>query len=243
MQRLKNKVVVITGASRGIGRGIATLFAREQTRLVLCARSKTALEDTARSLDIDPDNCKIVVADIRRSDEMKRLIDTAYITFNQVDIFVNNAGVGVNKNLLDTSVTEFDLIFDTNIRAVFCCLKALIPRMRAHGSGQIINVSSMAGKAGRAGRSVYAASKAALNIFSEAVANEVRNYNIKVSLVSPSATNTQLMSEMDATASSRSKAVKWLTVEEVAEAVLFLAKQNENVWVSLAEIQPLLVRR
>jgi short-subunit dehydrogenase len=116
--------------------------------------------------------------------------------------------------------------------------------MLKQGAGQIINISSGVARIGAPGMAVYAASKAALNILSESVAGEVRNDNIKISVLAPASTDTNFGSNMAGTPSTTtSRAAQKLTVDEVAEAVLFLAKQNSNAWTSLADIRPLKVKK
>jgi 3-oxoacyl-[acyl-carrier protein] reductase len=243
MRAIANKVAVITGASRGIGEGIARLFAAEGARLMLCGRNKKRLDEVARSLGLARRNIATVAADITKPSGMRTIINAACRKFGSIDIFVNNAGVGIHKKAVDLTEKEFDAVMNTNFKAIFYCFKELLPRLLIQGHGQIINISSMAGKQGVPGLSVYSASKAAVNVFSEAVAGEVRNDNIKISVLAPASTDTGFMSNLSRKSKTPSRAAKKLTVAEVAEAVLFLAKQNENAWMSLAEIRPLLVKR
>ncbi len=243
MQSVKDKVVVITGASKGIGEGIARLFAAEQARLVLCGRNKTRLDQISRSLNIPKDGIATVVADITKAAGMKKIVNAAYKKFGVVDIFVNNAGVGARKSIMDTSEKEYDLMLDTNLKAVFYSFKELLPRMLKQDFGHIMNISSGAGRIGMPGLAVYSASKAALNAFSEAVAGEVRNDNIKISVLAPGSTDTRFSSGLTGKKTRPSGSTIKLTVEEVAEAVLFLAKQNKNAFTSMADIRPLITKR
>ncbi len=243
MRSLKDKIIVITGASRGIGEGIARVFAAEQAKLVLCGRHKERLERVAKSLALPKSHVYTVTADITRASGIKKIVNAAYKKFGVIDVFINNAGVGARKNLVDTSEKEYDLMMDTNLKAVFFSLKELLPRMRKQNFGQIINISSGAGRIGMPGLAVYSASKAALNAFSEAVAGEVRNDNIKISVLAPGSTDTRFMSGRSKKSSMHQRATTKLTVDEVAEAVLFLAKQNENAFTSMADIRPLITRK
>ncbi|RME19829.1 MAG: SDR family oxidoreductase, partial [Candidatus Zixiibacteriota bacterium] len=235
MQTLADKVVVITGASRGIGAAIAAAMARERAKLVLCGRNKTRLKQVAKSLA----GAEVVTisADITRPAGMKTIATTAVKHFGHIDIFINNAGVGLHKPLTETTEKEFDTIFDTNLKAVFFCFRVILPIMRRQGFGQIINISSMAGKQGVPGLAAYSASKAAMNVLSEAVAGEVRNDNIKVSVLAPASVETNFMSNLSKRSRTPSRAKQRLSVEEVADAVVFMAGQNENAWLSLAEIR------
>lgn len=243
MRSIKNKVVVITGASRGIGEAIARVFAAEQTRLVLSGRNKQRLEKVARSLQLPGNQVVTVIADVTTSAGMRKIINTAYRKFDVIDIFVNNAGVGAKKNITDTTEKEYDLMMDTNLKSVFYCFKELLPRMRKQEFGQIINISSLAGRMGVPGLAVYSASKAALNAFSESVAGEVRNDNIKVSVLSPGSTATDFASGLTGKRAKTAATAHKLTAEEVAEATLFMAKQNKNAFTMMADIRPLSTKK
>lgn len=244
MRSIRDKVVVITGASRGIGEAVARAFAGEQTKLVLCGRDKTRLEKVARSLKLPEGNVVTVLADVSTRTGMREIVNIAYRKFGTVDLFINNAGVGGHRSITETTEREYDLMMDTNLKAVFYCFKELIPRMRKQNFGHIINISSLAGRMGVPGLAVYSASKAALNTFSEAVAGEVRNDNIKVSVLSPGSTDTDFAHGLTGkrpTSSPDSKGK--LTPDEVAEAVVFLARQNQSAFTSMVDIRPLRVKK
>lgn len=243
MRSLKGKVVVITGASQGIGAATARHFAKEKCRLVLVGRNKIRLNLVAESLTLQKDHFLTVIADITKRNQIKKIVDGAIKKFGRIDIFINNAGVGISKPLVETTEREYDSIFNTNLKAVYFSFLYLIPLFEKQGGGQIINISSGAGRIGMPGIAVYSASKAALNALSEAVAGEVRNKNIKISVLAPASTDTAFMSNMSKKSQSPSKAKMKLTVDEVAEAVVFLATQNRNAWTSMADIRPLLIQR
>lgn len=241
MRSIQDKVVVITGASKGIGAAVARIFAAEQARLVLCGRNKPRLEKVARSLDLPKNRVATIQTDVSRLAGMRKIVSTAYRKYGVVDIFINNAGVGLRDSIVNTTEKEYDLMMNTNLKAVFYCFKELLPRMMKQDFGQIINISSLAGRIGVPGLSVYSASKAALNAFSEAVAGEVRNDNIKICVLSPGSTETDFGFGLRKKRTRRtSGSTVKLTVEEVAEAVLFLAKQNRNAFTSMADIRPLI---
>jgi NADP-dependent 3-hydroxy acid dehydrogenase YdfG len=243
MQSLKDKVVVITGASQGLGAAIARHMAAEQARLVLTARNKKKLEEVAQSLNLSKGNFAIVTADITRASGIKKIVNTAYKEFGRVDVFINNAGIGLNKLFIRMSEKEFDTILNTNLKSVFYSFQELLPRFQKQDSGTIINVSSMAGKQGVPGMSAYSTSKAAMNILSESVAGEVRNENIKICVFAPASMDTNFGSNYQPRSRTPSRAKKKLTIDEVAEAIVFIAKQNKNVWTSMTEIRPLLINK
>ena len=121
MRTLKDKVVVITGASRGIGAAIARHMAVEQARLIICGRNKKNLQEVASSLNLSRGNYVVVTADVAKASGMRKIVKTGYERFGQVDVFINNAGVGMNKLFVRTSEKEFDTIFKTNLKSVFYC--------------------------------------------------------------------------------------------------------------------------
>jgi short-subunit dehydrogenase len=239
MIEIRNNIVVITGASRGIGAEIARAFAKENCKLVLCGRDQTLLNQVAESCALPDGDTITISADIRKAEGMKQIVDTAFKQFGRVDIFVNNAGLGYRHPTVETTEQEYDDTFDTNLKAVFFSFKEVIPRMKKQGGGQIINISSMAGKKSNPGIAVYAASKAALDIFSESVAEEVRGDNIKICVVAPGYT----ASDIDSTPMAKKLARSRLSTGDVADAVVYLARQNENAWVSMVEMRPLITKK
>lgn len=238
MRNLKDKTVVVTGASRGIGAEIARAFARENCKLVLCGRDKELLREVAASCELPKKSIKTIIADVRKPAGMKKIVDTAYKKFGRVNIFVNNAGVGYRRSIVEVAEAEYDITFDTNLKAVFLSFKELIPRMKKQGGGQIINLSSMAAKKSDPGIAVYAASKAALNKLSESVAGEVRGDNIKICVLAPGYVATDLVSRP-----AKKLARSLLSTGDVADAVIYLARQNDNAWISMVDIRPLITKK
>ncbi len=243
MRSLDDLVVVVTGASQGIGAAIALHFANEKARVVITGRNPERLAAVAQDLRLPPDRYLSLATDLTQPDSIKNIVEATLKKFGRIDIFVNNAGVGIHKPIEETTPEEYDTIMNTNLKAIFLSFRELIPLYKMQGRGQIINISSGAGRIGSPGLTVYAASKAAVNILSESAAGEVRNHNIKISVLSPASTDTKLMSNLSQQSHSPSKASLKLTVDEVAEAVIFLARQNSNAWTSLADIRPLLVNK
>lgn len=243
---ITNRVVVITGASRGIGAALARAFADQNCRLLLTARTAADLTATARALKLPRDHIATVTADISTSAGMKKVIAAAYKKYGRVDLFINNAGVGIEKPITTLSEKEYDQIFDTNVRAVFLSFRELIPRLKKQGGGHILNISSMAGKQGHPDIAAYAASKAALNALCEGVGAEVRTDNIKIMVLAPGSTDTAFRYGMMAKSKSAVKsnsAKRKLAAAEVADAAVFLARQEANCWVSYTEMRPLITEK
>ncbi|MCH9030879.1 MAG: SDR family oxidoreductase [candidate division Zixibacteria bacterium] len=244
MISLKDKTVVVTGASMGIGAAIAQEFSSDGANVVLTARKESRLKVVAKSLG---GKSLCVKADVSKRADIKRIISAARKKFGEIDFWINNAGVGVHKSILETSEKEYDVIMDTNVRAVFYSFQELLPLLKKQGHGHIISISSSVTRVGIPNVAVYSASKGALNLLSESVANEVRNDGIKISILSPASTETGLMRNFSKQSRlkelSPSRAAVKLTPKEVAEAVVFMAKQDSNAWTSMADIRPLAVRR
>jgi len=244
MQSLENKVVVVTGASRGIGAAIVKAFAKEGANIVLTARDRARLKKSADESGLSKPRYHIVTADITKHSGVKKIIGQALKKFGRIDIFVNNAGVGVHKSLLETTEKEYDGMFDTNMKAVFFSFLEVIPIMKKQKGGQIINISSAAGLRGEPMIAVYASTKAALNALSEGVAREIRNDEIKISVLAPASVATDFSSNFigKKKPNPASKAKKKLSVDEVAQAVVAMAKDNPNAWTSLSVLRPLSVK-
>ncbi|MEW5795041.1 MAG: SDR family oxidoreductase [Candidatus Zixiibacteriota bacterium] len=239
MRDLADKTVVITGASRGIGASIALAFAREKCRLVLCGRDRERLGKVAEAADLPRSRVLTVTADISKPAGIKRIVASAVRKYGRIDVFINNAAIGYWKAVSDTTQEEFDHTFNTNLRAVFLSFRELIPLMKKQGGGQIINISSMSAKQAAPEHAAYAASKAALNILSESTAAEVRNDNIKICVLAPGSVAT----DFGGTPLDQKSTKPRLLSSEVADAVVFLARQNENAWVSLVEMRTLVLKK
>jgi short-subunit dehydrogenase len=243
MRSLKDLVVVITGAGQGIGAAITRHMSAEEAIVVLAGRTEKKLKKIAEELRTPEDRFMTAAADVTLRSGMNKIVNSTIKKFGHIDIFINNAGVGIHKPLVETSEKEFDTIFNTNLKAIYYSFLELIPIMKKTGGGQIINISSLAGRMGVAGLAAYSSSKAALNVLSEAVAGEVRNDNIKICVFSPASVSTNFMSNLSGKSKSPSRAAHKLTVDEVAEAIIFLARQNKNAWTSMADIRPLAVKK
>ncbi len=222
---LQGKVAVITGAGRGIGRAVALRFASEGANVVLAARSADEIERVAEEIAELSGSAIAVPTDVVSESDVKRLIDTAESRFGEVDILVNNAGVMVLRPLAEMSVEEWERVMDTNVLGVFLCSRAVLPSMMRRKTGRIINIGSMAGRRGYADQGAYSASKHALYGLSKVLAIEGQPYGIRVNVVSPGGVHTELSRELLSTRSP-SEASEWMTAEEVADAVAFVAMQD-----------------
>jgi 3-oxoacyl-[acyl-carrier protein] reductase len=179
---LAGKVALVTGGSRGIGYAIAEALIGQGARVVITSRSADDLEKAGGSLG---DSATGIRADVRDPADAERAIDDAVQRFGGLDVLVNNAGVGLFASVAEMSVDDWRSVIDTNLSGVFYCCRAAIPHLRDRGGGWIINISSLAGTNAFVGGAAYCASKAALNTFTEALMQEVRQDNIRVSCVAP----------------------------------------------------------
>ncbi|MDX6694734.1 MAG: hypothetical protein QOF02_2337 [Blastocatellia bacterium] len=231
---LNGKVAIVTGGTKGIGRGIAEALAREGMNVCISARHEDEVERAVSELgDLDGGLAAGAVCDVRDYDEVKALIEHAVAEFGGVDVLVNNAGIGVFSRVEETAPEDFRAVLETNLFGVFYCCHEAIPRMKERGGGYIINISSLAGTNAHPQMSAYNASKFGLNGFSEALMQEVRHDNIKVSYIMPGSVNTAFGNDEPSAENS------WqLQPEDIARVVVDLLHHDERSLPSRVEIRP-----
>jgi 3-oxoacyl-[acyl-carrier protein] reductase len=232
---LKEKVAVVTGASRGIGFSIAKALLAEGAKVYICGRDQKLLDAALEKLrDATPANVDGSTADVRNYEDCRKLVRAASERFGGLDILVNNAGVGILKPVDQLSVEEWDTTIQTNLSGVFYCCREAIPLMRKRGGGYIFNISSLAGINPIPGGSAYNASKFGLNGFSEVLMQDVRYDGIRVSYLMPGSVDT----DFGAAPGSKSRE-KWkLTGDDVAKAVIDLFKFPSTALASRIEMRP-----
>ena len=238
MPELKDKVVVITGASQGVGAAAAKLFVERGAKVVLNARGAERLKEVAQGLQVDEDRYLVVPADVGDRDGMKAIVSGAIEKFGGVDVFINNAGVGVRKPITETPEEEWDLMFDVNVKAIYYSFLEVVPHMKERGGGHIINISSMASKQGRPTLAPYGAAKAAVNVLSEGVGAELRNENVKVSVLMPGSIDTGFLQKISKDTNPSGSKPR-MAPEQVARKLVELAEDDHEVWVSVTEMRPL----
>jgi len=189
-QGIENKVVVITGASSGLGEAAARLLAKEGAKLVLGARRLDRLQALASELSLGKD--AILQTDVTDVGQVRRLVDHAVKTHGRLDVIINNAGLMPHSPLERGKVEDWDRMIDVNIKGVLYGIAAALPQMKTQKSGHIINVSSVAGHKVGPGGAVYAATKHAVRVISEGLRQEVKPYNIRTTIISPGAVATEL---------------------------------------------------
>jgi len=222
---MDKQVALVTGASRGIGKVIAHLFAQEGMNVVICSRNENQIRKTAMEIQKDTGNLVVPVkTDVRNHIDVDKLVKITINEFGRIDILVNNAGVAIIKPLMETTDHEYDTIIDTNLKGLFFCCRSVLPHMIKRKSGYIINISSGAGKTGFANLSVYCASKFGVIGITESLAGEVSDYGIKVFSVCPGAVATQMQKEFMSNEEFERRKNQMIQPEEVAQKVLQLVK-------------------
>jgi len=235
--KLLKKTVIITGAGKGIGKATAELFLKEGAKVILTSRNKAELEQFKEEQNDYSSNITIIPGDITNEEIIKSVIDSAISKYGKIDILVNNAGFGVFDNLVDSKTSDFDSIFNTNVKALYLMTRGCLPYMIKEQSGSIINIASIAGKQGFATGSIYCASKHAVMGLSRALMLEVRQYNIRVVAVCPGSVATDFFrAESQTVLSSRKETV--LQADEIAETILLAASLPENATIHEIEIRP-----
>jgi len=188
--RLRDKTVVVTGASSGIGRETAIAFARADANLVLASRNEAALNELAIELAPMSRRVLAIPTDVTQRAMVDVMAQRVAEEMGSIDILVNNAGLGLNALLAEGSMTNIRRLFEVNVFGALHCVQAVVPYMKQQGSGQIINVSSVAGKIATPRNGAYAATKFALTAISDALRLELADYGIIVTTVYPGVTHT-----------------------------------------------------
>jgi NADP-dependent 3-hydroxy acid dehydrogenase YdfG len=230
---IAGKVVVITGASSGLGEATARLLSSEGATVVLGARRLDRLQTLAEELTQSGGKTLAVETDVTDRDQVKRLVDTAVQTYGRIDVILNNAGLMPQSLLERLKVDEWDRMIDVNIKGVLYGIAAALPYMQEQKSGHIINVSSVAGHKVRPGSTVYAATKHAVRALSEGLRQEVKPYNIRTTVISPGAVATELPNSITdpETAERIHQFYEEIAIpaESFARAVVFAMSQPEDV--------------
>jgi 3-oxoacyl-[acyl-carrier protein] reductase len=231
MSRLDDRVAVVTGASRGIGRAVALELAKRGASVVVNYRGNAeAANEVVGAIEAGGCRAKAVQADVSDFEQAEALIKETVDTFGKIDILVNNAGTTRDMLIMLMPESDWDLVIATNLKSAYNTSKAAVKQMMRKRYGRIVNMSSVAGIAGNAGQTNYSASKAGLIGFTKALAREVAARNITVNAVAPGFVPTDLTEEVPAEIKESSlKAIplgRWGTSEEVAYAVAFLASDE-----------------
>lgn len=222
--KLTGKVVLVTGASAGIGQACARALAQEGARLVLTGRRQERLDELKQEAKKAGTEAISVIGDAREESTAIKTVEAATQAFGRIDILINNAGVGNYKNLVDTSAEEYDMLIDSNVRSTFLFTRHTVPVMLKQQQGTILMISSMAGVYGFAGEAVYCATKFAQVGFAQALDKELRTQGIKVGVICPGGVKTEFALGLGRTEEGVSQS-NMLDPEDVASAVLLACTQ------------------
>lgn len=226
---LDRKVAVVTGGNRGIGHGIAQALAAEGATVCLTARRGEDAETAARELGAAH---RGIACDVRQESQVARLFERVSGELGGTDILVNNAGVGIFGPLAEMEPEDWRTVIETNLNGVFYCCRAAIPQMRRRGGGYILNISSLAGKNAFPNGTAYNASKFGVNGLSEALMQEVRYDDIRVSYLMPGSVATEFGR------GSTEKSDWALQPADVAEVVVDLLRSSSRALFSRVEMRP-----
>ena len=224
-RRLQGKAALVTGASRGIGRGIAEAFAREGASIFLCARGEAALREAARELEGAGASVGYRAADVSDPKDAERLVASALERFPDLEILVNNASIlGKRAPIAELDVETWDEVLRVNTSSLFYVTRPLIPHLVSLGRGSIINVSSSVGRKGKPNWGAYAVSKFGLEGFTQVLAAELKASGIRVNSVNPGATRTDMRAEAYPEEDPQSLP----TPEEITEIFVHLASDESR---------------
>lgn len=231
MENIAGKVVVITGASSGLGAEAARHLVKEGAKVALGARRLDRLEALAKELGSG--NCTVFKVDVAEREQVQAFVEHAVKTFGRIDVMINNAGVMPLAPLEMLRFDEWDQCIDVNIKGVLWGIAAALPHFKAQKSGQFINVSSVAGHRVGAGNAVYAASKHSVRVISESLRQEVKPYNIRTTILSPGAVDTELPTSVKAegvaAGIAQFYAANAIPASSFARCALFAISQPEDV--------------
>ncbi|MSQ52297.1 MAG: SDR family oxidoreductase [Betaproteobacteria bacterium] len=228
MPVLDQKVAIVTGAGRGIGKAIALAYAQAGAIVVLVARTAGAIDAVVAAIAASGGKALAIAADVARDADIARIVSATLERFGGIDILVNNAAIiPASRNLVDSDPRVWREVIDVNLIAPAMLIKAVLPGMIARRSGKIINISSIGGRNGGRGRSAYRASKAGLINLTQSVAAEVKSHGIDVNCICPGGVDTEgLWEAMGPELKNRRESL--MNPKEIAEVALFLASQASS---------------
>jgi NAD(P)-dependent dehydrogenase (short-subunit alcohol dehydrogenase family) len=229
---LAGKHAVVTGATRGIGRAIAEALVEQGASVAICGRSADAVRAASSQLKASP-GAEVFgeAADVSSWDQVERFFRAVESRFGKLDILVNNAGVGSFRSVFDMTRQDWDRTIGTNLTGVFYCCRNALPLLKKSGAGYIIQISSLAGVNAFAGGAAYNASKFGLNGFSEAIMQDLRYENIRVSYIMPGSVDTEF--------GSAAAGTDWkIAPADIAEVVLGLLRTPGRTLASRVEMRP-----
>jgi len=221
--RLAGKVALVTGGNRGIGRAISLAFAREGAKVAVVGRNESTCDEVVAEIGALGGEAVAIQADVSQEASVDAMVAMAMERFAHIDILVNNAGVNLPyRKVTDLTLEEWRYVVGTNLTGPFLCSRAVVPAMIAQRYGKIINISSLGGRSGAAGRLPYRPTKAAIINFTECLAAELKEHGIDVNAVCPGPVNTDMMREI----TNNNVPANAMQPEEIASVVVFLVSDE-----------------
>ena len=222
--KLANKVAIITGGSRGIGRGVTVAFAHEGAAVAIVGRNKQDCDATAAFISGSGGTAISIPADVSKEEDAARIAEQTVAKLHRIDILVNSAAVNLPYRVIsDVTLADWNWILGVNLTGIFLVCKAVLPQMKQQHFGKIINFSSIGGLSGAPGRAPYRATKAAIINFSECLAAEVKEFGIDVNTICPCVVETDMLRETKKTVAIPNIP---MPPEEMAEVAVFLASNE-----------------
>lgn len=232
--KLNGRTAIVTGGGRGIGEAIAKAFAKEGAKVCVTARSKEQIEKVADEIRAAGGTAAAIVCDVTNEDDVSKMVAEAEAALGATDILVNNAGAARFTPIENTTLDEWNRLFAVNATGLFLCARAVMPGMKARRRGQIIAVTSTAGRKGYPEQSAYCAAKHAAMGFCKVLALELQSFSVRVNTICPGGVDTELVrkgrDDVDLS--------KYMRPQEIADAAIFLARQE-----GIAQIDELCIRR
>jgi NADP-dependent 3-hydroxy acid dehydrogenase YdfG len=228
---MDNKVVIITGGSEGLGKGVATVFAQEGWNVVITARTEEKLTKVTNELRGAAGKVLSIPTDVSDASQVNQMVQKTLETFGRIDVLINNAGIDYPGSVEELSIEHWDQVIGVNLSGVFYASKAVFTSMKNQRSGYIINVSSVAGKKGWPNATAYCASKFALTGFTQALNSEAKEYNIRCSVVYPGGMDTNWHAERN---------TEFLDPQDVGRFMLHMVTQDPRFVVNEAVITPVI---
>jgi len=233
---IQDKVAIVTGASKGIGKVTALELAKLGANLVLAARTGPLLHELAETVSENGVEALALPTDMTREEEIKNLVDKALDRFGRIDILVNNAGLGYFHPVADFPTNDWDEMFSLNLRGLFILTRECIPALRKAGESVVVNVASLAGKNAFVNGGGYAATKHALIGFSRCLMLEERKNGMRVLVICPGSVDTQFFD--DRAEDFDSKRPRMLKPEDVASSIVHMIQLPQRAMVSEIDIRP-----
>lgn len=229
MENIEGQTCIITGASSGIGRASALALAKEGVNLVLTARREERLKEVCAECEKAGVKAVYYAGDAEKEETAKTVVKLALDTFGKINMFLSNAGIGIYKPFLETTMEDYDKLMNTNVRSSYAFLLNIVPVMVKNGGGQIAIVSSVTGMIGAANETAYTATKFANRGIAQSLNREFRTSNIRVTCLEPSAVYTEFEIGHGRTVENMEKRKETtLSAEDVAEAVVFTFTRRKN---------------